>query len=1013
VKRDAAEIAELSRLIDAALELPPEERSTWIEQLPASQDTLKPALRRLLAMQPAGNHSYTLSDVSAQVHAAMQGAVSATEALEFKDGARVGPYELMRELGRGGMGTVWLARRTEGLTKRTVALKLPHPGMLHAEFAARMGRERDILESLAHPNIARLYDAGVTAGGQPWLALEYIEGVPINVYCDEKRLGVRERIRLFIQVLQAIQYAHSHLVIHRDLKPANILVTASGNAVVLDFGIAKLTVEGATADTALTQFGGRALTPDYASPEQIAGAPLTTASDVYSLGVILYELLTGERPYKLARGSAAALEEAILAADVRRPSQAVGDDPKAEARSTSPNKLARALRGDLDTIVLTALRVKLAERYRTVDALAVDIQKYLDGGAINARPESWWDASKRFVRRHKLIVGSTAVVVLALSGGIAAAVWQADKARASEQRAMASEQRAITEATTSDAVKNFMIGIFRTNTLYQEEAANARKMNSLQLLEANANRLETQFKDNPVLYRELLTVITKLLGESQSADYEKHVQELIALLEKFPNTEVERVDLYSELTVLHQDTDPKGSLEFVDKGFAILGSSNDPPHRKARAAMHFATARAKMRMGDVEAALPPLREATKLLEDGFTNTTEYGHALGDLGWIEMRKENTAVAVDLFERAMKAYLADPTAYQRTIAQGRCDLSIGYTIRKQYADAERELLTAASLYRKDYGDESPQTAMSMARAAKAMTQQNRFDEALAVLRPAVTVLLAPTSDAVPDYKSGAAEYLADAIVQSGRINNADADINQAVEVSKLALPQAQFNPLFSAAELDLVRGHFADAETKARAAVAIVEKVFGPDSKRMLRANNRLGRMLLIEGKLGRADALFLSTMKAEAANSAVFDSPFTMASIQHANVLIARGKPRDAVPILTAALQKHLAQPENQRDLNDETEIQLSLGRALMTSGNAKDASPHLERALALRQTQFAQSPRLAEVQIVLADCKLQLGDAAGARALLVKAKAIHAANTELGPQYRKPLAELTVRLASN
>ena len=448
MKRDAAGIAELSRLIDAALELPQEARSAWIEQLPSAHDALKPALRKLLAPQAAGDGTYTLSDVSRQVQVAMSDAVSVPESVTLAEGARVGPYELVRELGRGGMGTVWLARRTEGLTRRTVALKLPHAGMLHAEFAARMGRERDILESLAHPNIARLYDAGVTAGGQPYLALEYIEGVPINVYCDEKQLGVRERIRLFIQVLQAIQYAHSHLVIHRDLKPANILVTAAGNAMVLDFGIAKLTVEGATADTALTQFGGRALTPDYASPEQIAAAPLTTASDVYSLGVILYELLTGERPYKLARGSAAALEEAILAADVRRPSLAVGDPAKAAARGTSPDKLARSLRGDLDTIVSTAMRVALPERYRTADALTVDIQHYLDGRAINARPESFWEGARRFVLRHKVAVGAGLAVTLALTIGLGSALWQWRIAQL--------------ESANQKASKEFVIGLFKS-----------------------------------------------------------------------------------------------------------------------------------------------------------------------------------------------------------------------------------------------------------------------------------------------------------------------------------------------------------------------------------------------------------------------------------------------------------------------------------------------------------------------------------------------------------------------
>jgi serine/threonine protein kinase/tetratricopeptide (TPR) repeat protein len=1005
LKRDASEIAELSRLIDAALELAPEERSTWVEQLGPTHDTFKPALRKLLAMQPAGNNTYTLSDVSRQVHAAMEGAVSATEALEFKDGARVGPYELVRELGRGGMGTVWLARRTEGLTRRVVALKLPHPGMLHAEFAARMGRERDILESLAHPNIARLYDAGVTPAGQPYLALEYIEGVPINVYCDQKRLPLRERIRLFAQVLLAIQHAHSHLVIHRDLKPANILVTDAGVAVVLDFGIAKLTVEGATAETALTQFGGRALTPDYASPEQIAGAPLATTSDVYSLGVILYELVTGERPYKLARGSPAALEEAILAADVRRPSQATTDPAKAEARDSSPRKLARTLRGDLDTIVLTAMRVSLSDRYRSVDALAVDIEHYLEGRAINARPESWWEASGRFVRRHKLAVGSATLVVLLLVGGIGATTWQA-------ARAQASEQRAIAAAATSDAVKDFMIRIFQTNTLKQGEAAAARQMNALQLLENAANKLETQFKGNAAVHRELLTVILRLLGESRSADYEKHALELIALLKNVPGSEVEQGDIYNELSIGAQGKDIQASMDYAQTGLKVLGTSTDAPHRKVRGVMLYALSTAKMQMGDIAGATPPLLEAEKLLADGFSQTAEYGHVLSNLGWMEMRNENTAAAVDLFERGMRAYLADPTSYQRTIAQGHSDLSIGYTMRKRYADAERELKQAAELFRKDYGPDDPETASATASVAKALAQQNRFDEAIAMLRLAIQILEKPSPNAVPDYLVAAHEYLADALVQSGRLTEAEPIVRRVVELASKGRPTSQVAPMLIAADYDATRGRNASAEKNARSALALAEQVFGPTSKRAYRVRNRLGRVLVVAGKVDEADALFTANLKDDAANAKALDSPWTAASVQHAKVLILRGQAAQAVPTLTDVLKRHLAQPANQQDLNDEFEYQFALGRALHAAGRSKEALSHLERALVLRQTQYAFSPKLAEAEVVLADCKLSLGDAEASRGLLAKAKTIHAANHELGDQYRRPLRELSTRLAS-
>jgi serine/threonine-protein kinase len=1012
MKRSARELAELSQLLDAALELPPDARSTWIEQLPAAHDALKPALRKMLAEQAASNSTYTLGDVGRQVQAAMQGAVSSGDALVFKQGAHVGPYELIRELGRGGMGTVWLARRTEGLTRRVVALKLPHPGMLHAEFAARMGRERDILEGLAHPNIARLYDAGITPAGQPYLALEYIEGVPIDVYCETKRLGVRERIRLFTQVLQAIQHAHSHLVIHRDLKPANILVTDAGNAMVLDFGIAKLTVEGATAETALTQFGGRALTPDYASPEQIAGAPLTTASDVYSLGVILYELVTGERPYKLARGSAAALEEAILAAHVRRPSQAVGDEAKAQARDSTSRKLAHALRGDLDTIVLTAMRVTLADRYRSVDAFSVDLAHFLDDRAIDARPESWWEAARRFVLRHKVAVGSAALVLLALTGGIAATTWQAAKARVSEQRARTSEQRAIAAAATSDAVKDFMIRIFQSNSLGQEESAKARQMNALQLLEAGANRVGEQFKDNPAVQRELLTVILRLLGESRSADYRKHALELIALLGKVPGSGLQRGEIYNELAVMEQGKHAQASSDFAKAGLDAVGPPIDLAHRKVRASLTAAYGTAKKQLGDNDGSVALFLEAEKLFADGLSNTAEYGHLLSELGWLEIRRDRIEAAVDYFERAMVAFRADPTTYQRSLAQGHGDLSAAYSLRKRFPEAERELKLAAELFLKDYGPDDPETALANARAAKTVYQQNRYGEAVALLKPAIQVLEKPSPNMVHDYLVSAAEYLADALIQSGNLREAEPAVRKAIAVANQDAQPYQINPNFEAAELDVMRGRYPAAESAGRRALKLVAEVYGPGSSKVRRANIRLGRVLLAMGKLDEADALFTTAMQADAVNAAVFDSSWTAASVQRARVLIARGQATQALPPLTDALQKYQAQAANTRDVNDEVELQLELGRALTASERAAEALPHLDRALALRQTQYVFSPRLAEAQVALADGKLRLGDVDAGRALLAKAKAIHAANRELGSQYQKPLADLQHALAA-
>ena len=279
-----------SALLDRALELPPPDRLAWLDTLDAEHEALKPALRSVLQRSSGAETAQWLSTLPRS-----DGPVPALDESDLKAGALVGPYRLLRELGVGGMGAVWLAERADGTLKRQVALKLPRASWARG-LAERMARERDILASLEHPNIARLYDAGTDAQGRPFLALEYVEGQPIDVYCREHGLGVRERVTLLLQVAQAVAFAHSRLVVHRDLKPSNVLVTADGQVRLLDFGIAKLMEGDRTQETQLTQLAGQALTLDYASPEQIRGEQIGTASDVYSLGVVSYELLAGASP---------------------------------------------------------------------------------------------------------------------------------------------------------------------------------------------------------------------------------------------------------------------------------------------------------------------------------------------------------------------------------------------------------------------------------------------------------------------------------------------------------------------------------------------------------------------------------------------------------------------------------------------------------------------------------------------------------------------------------------------
>jgi serine/threonine-protein kinase len=478
----------LNRLLDHALDLPPAEREPWIESLRGEEATLKPRLRGLLFGAPTKSFLETVP----KFEAVTEGSTTLASRTPEAPGATVGLYRLVREIGKGGMGTVWLAERSDGLVNRPVALKLPR-GSFRGGLGDRMAREREILASLDHPHIARLYDAGLTAIGEPFLALEYVEGRAIDQYCREEGLDTRARLTLFLQVASAVAHAHGKLVVHRDLKPSNILVTAQRQARLLDFGIAKMLEEGVTRESDITVRVGLALTPDYASPEQILGEPIGVASDVYSLGVVLFELLTERRPYELERGTRRELEDAILKAKLPKPSEAA-KDPAAR----------KALRGDVDTIVLRALEKEKDKRYKTVNALAEDIERHLDDRPVLARPESGWYRAAKFARRNRLAVSAASAVVVALLGGAGLALWQTRVALAEERRAR--------------EVANFIAAIFRDANLEEGEG---RSLSALDILNRAHDRILKGLDADPTVRLELLNILgasMMSLGETAAAE---------------------------------------------------------------------------------------------------------------------------------------------------------------------------------------------------------------------------------------------------------------------------------------------------------------------------------------------------------------------------------------------------------------------------------------------------------------------------------------------------------------
>jgi tetratricopeptide (TPR) repeat protein len=465
-----AEWATLNSLLDEALELPEDRRAGWLESLPTKHDAIRPRLRLLLAPGSAEASGFlaTIPKVDVREKGATESGEDPPPASET-----IAPYRVLRRLAVGGMGTVWLAHRTDVMVNRLVALKLPRGRWLSLGFADRLAQEREILAALNHHNIARLYDAGITSSGQPYLALEYVEGRPIDEYVKRRQLSIRSRLQLFLLVARAVAHAHARLIVHRDLKPTNILVTDEGDVKLLDFGIAKL-LDDHRRVAPNSDVSKSLLTPAYASPEQIAGKPLGIATDVYSSGVILHELLTGVRP------------------------RLGGARPNAASRDPLTR---RAVPGDLAAIVRKALQHRPDDRYDTINALADDIDRYLHNHPVHARPDSEWYRVTRFVARNRVVVGAVAAVFATVLAGSGVAAWQM--------------HIALTEKARALEVKDVLVTLFQEASPYN---GGGRALTAVDWLKQAKSRVDWRLHDRPALRVELLNILgTSLLNLQDTA----------------------------------------------------------------------------------------------------------------------------------------------------------------------------------------------------------------------------------------------------------------------------------------------------------------------------------------------------------------------------------------------------------------------------------------------------------------------------------------------------------------
>ena len=903
----------LSKLLDEALDLDPGTRAAWIDGLHKTQPELAPVLRKLLA----AHASSETSDLLQQLPELDAAGGTPTHVDGLGSGSLVGPYRLKREIASGGMADVWLAERADGAFERDVALKLPHLSRLRRDLAARFAHERDILARLEHPHIARFYDAGVSDDGLPYLAMEYVNGQPINRWCDERKLDTRVRLQLFAQVLDAVQFAHASLVIHRDLKPSNILVTQDGQVRLLDFGIAKLLADGEMAPaTQLTQFTGRVLTPDYASPEQIRGESLTTATDTYSLGVVLYELIAGQQPYRLKLQSAAQLEEAIVAVDPARPSSAISGEA-AEARATNKKRLSRALRGDLDTIVLKTLAKEPAQRYATIAELADDLRRYLAGQTVHARPTSWGYRAQKFVSRNRVAVGSTAAIGIALIVATAVSLWQARVAR--EQAARAEE------------VKQFVLSFFQAA---EADRGASRQTTAVDLLRGARTRLDTAQISNDATRVELLTTIGWALFQLGDTQLSAPILEEAAQL---------AAAKLNDQHIIAGQTHVRFGRVLDDLG-----------QRKLAEEQYNAAEHHGLSGGDMVTLADALR-----FKAGLRSTEgQVDEAIELLRQAVSAAEQQKPPIDQME-LIQCYIDLAATLQRARRKGALEpAQRAYTLAREFhGDRPTEqLLFVRTIYATVLGDEGDpavaQAEMQLVLEERARLFPGSFGHSLARRRLAeLSLKLGDPDSAIEGYR----EVLQLEAARSGH------GATSSVATALLALGNALANAR-----------RYAQAETEWRKADATFSEIQGADSEFARVARSGVGFALAKLGKLDDADSIFAPMLErtfADGRTQAIFDGRLGL-------LRSAQGRHAEADALARSALRFFANAPSpwaHALALAD-------LGEVLLTSGRFEESlEPLQEAGTVLLKSQRSGSPDLADIALNLTRANLALGRPAQAK----------------------------------